>query len=239
MRSLVLLMLLLLICGSSHALTGFGESGVFEITEETLPVVLSTFTATVTTQNNVRLQWTTQSEFNLQGYYLYRSIGGEIANAVLVSGLIQPTNTSSQHSYDYTDAGIYQSGTYYYWLYSLEIDGTGTYHGPVSLLVNLDGGQGTPDIPLATGLKSIYPNPFNPSATIAYQLKSPATVRIDVFNARGQLVNSLEREHSTAGSYIWLFTGTDHSGCEISSGIYQVIMRSGKEVSARKMVLMK
>jgi hypothetical protein len=240
MRNLVLLILFSLVCGSSYALTGFGESSVFSITEETLPVELSSFTATVTAQNYVRLQWTTQSESNLQGYYLYRDNGGQIANAVLVSDLIQPTNTSSQHSYDYTDLEIYQSGTYYYWLYSLEIDGAGSYHGPVSVLINLDGSDpGTPDVPLSTGLKFIYPNPFNPSTIISYQVKSPASVKIDVYNTRGQLVNSFARTHELAGQYTWLFEGVDRSGRQLSSGVYQVVMTSGKDSSTQKMVLMK
>jgi len=239
MRTVVIVMLLLLVCGSAYALTGFGESVSFEINGQTLPVELTSFTATISIYGTVRVTWVTLSETNLQGYYLYRGLGGKLEDAEKIPSLINATNTSSQHNYEYTDAEIYQSGTYYYWLYSMEINGSGTYHGPVSVYVTLDGGQGTPDIPLATGLKSIYPNPFNPSATIAYELKSPAAVKIDVFNARGQLVSSMEREHSTAGTYNWLFDGTDHSGRELSSGVYQVIMRSGKEVSVRKMVLMK
>jgi len=239
MRTLVSVMLLLLLCGSAYALTGFGESGIFAIDDQTLPVELLSFTATVSASGMAELTWVSQSETNLYGYYIYRADSNAIGNAVMVSNLINATNTLNQQVYVFTDEQIYQSGTYYYWLYSMDLGGSGTYHGPVSVYVNLDGGQGTPDIPLATGLKSIYPNPFNPSATIAYELKSPAAVKIDVFNARGQLVNSLEREYSAAGTYNWLFDGTDHSGRQLSSGVYQVIMRSGKEVSVRKMVLMK
>jgi hypothetical protein len=239
MKNILVVSLLLFCAVSSYALTGFDVSNRFEIDDQTLPVTLLSFTAALTNHGLARLTWVSESESNLHGYYVYRSDAEGISTAAMVSGMIQATNTSSQHVYQFTDSEIFQSGTYYYWLYSLEMDGIGTYHGPVSLLINLEGDQGTPDIPLYTGLKSIYPNPFNPSTTIAYQITSPATVNIRIFNARGQLVNTLERDHSAAGEYNWIFSGVDFGGKPLSSGIYQVLMKVGKDVSNQKMVLMK
>lgn len=241
MKHLLLVSVLLLLCaGSLLALTGFGESNTFAITEQTLPVELSSFTATATAQNYVRLSWVTQSEHNLLGYYVYRGASNEINASNLISNLIAPTNTSSMKHYTYLDKEIGESGLYFYWLYSVEIDGSDTYYGPISIMVDLDGGgSDLPSIPLHTGLRNIYPNPFNPSATIAYQLKSPASVKIEVFNARGQLVKTHQTAHDAAGQYSWLFEGTDARGKALSSGVYQVVMRSGKTISSQKMVLLK
>ena len=142
MRHKLLVAAFLLLCaGSIFALTGFGESNTFGITEETLPVEMSSFSATLTANNYVQLNWVTQSETNLQGYYVYRCTAANLSSASIVSGLIQPTNTSSQQSYSFLDSEIYQSGQYYYWLYSMEMDGHGSFHGPASILVNLDGGN--------------------------------------------------------------------------------------------------
>jgi hypothetical protein len=240
MRHKLLIAALLLFCaGSIFGLTGFGESGTFGITEETLPVELSSFTAIVNTQNFVQLNWVTQSESNLLGYYVYRSTSEDLSTSIMVSGQIQPTNTSSQQNYSYLDSDIYQSAQYYYWLQSLEMDGSSSFHGPIPVLVNLEGAGEIPAIPLETGLRAIYPNPFNPSTTISYQLKQPNTVHLNIYNAKGQKVQTLTMSHSTAGFFSVLFDGRDSGGRALASGIYRVVMTAGTEVSAQKIVLMK
>jgi hypothetical protein len=238
MRHKLLVAAFLLLCaGSIFALTGFGESNTFGITEETLPVEMSSFSATLTANNYVQLNWVTQSETNLQGYYVYRCTAANLSSASIVSGLIQPTNTSSQQSYSFLDSEIYQSGQYYYWLYSMEMDGHGSFHGPASILVNLDGD--IPGIPLETGLRAIYPNPFNPSTTISYQIKTPEAVTLSIYNTRGQIVQTISRSHNTAGIYSVQFEGKDTHGNTLSSGVYHVVMTAGKHSSTQKIVLMK
>jgi hypothetical protein len=240
MRQLLIIAALLLICaGSIFALTGFGESNIFEIDTQTLPVELSSFNATLTSQNKVQLNWVTQSETNLNGFYVYRGSSEELKAAIIVSNQIQPTNTSSQQSYSYTDMEIYTSGQYYYWLQSMEMDGSSSYHGPITIMVNLDGDVSTPDIPLTSGLKVVFPNPFNPSTTISYELQSPSEVEISIYNTRGQVVRTMSRSHKSAGSFSWVFDGRDVSGNALSSGIYRVVMSAGKEISTQKIVLMK
>ena len=239
-HKLLIATLLLLCTASLFALTGFGESNTFGITEETLPVVLSSFTATGTAQNYVQLLWVTQSETNLNGYYVYRGNDDELGTAIMVSPQIQPSNTSSQHSYIYTDMEIHASGQYYYWLQSIEMDGNSNFHGPITVLVNLDGNDpGTPNIPLETGLRAIYPNPFNPSTTISYQLQSPSDVSINIYNLRGQIIQTLNRSHSAAGYYTLVFDGKDSAGNTLPSGVYQMVMTAGKTISMQKIVLMK
>jgi hypothetical protein len=239
-HTLLVAIVLLVLTGSIFALTGFGVSGPFTITNETLPVELSSFTAQSTVQNYVRLLWTTQSESNLQGYYLYRDDSATLSEALMCSGLIQATNSSSLHSYEYTDMEIYQSGTYYYWLHSLEMDGNGSYHGPITILINLEGDNPEiPEIPVETGLRAIYPNPFNPNTTISYQLQTPETVSLSIYNLRGQMVQTFSRSHNAAGIYAVVFDGRDSQGNAIASGVYHVIMSAGKHISTRHIVLMK
>jgi len=240
MKRILLASVLLLLCtGSLFALTGFGESGIFGITEDTLPLELSSFTVAITWQNSVRLSWVTQSETGLLGYYIYRGSSSELSTSSLISELIAPTNTSSQTYYTYDDKEISQSGMYFYWLYSQELDGSGTYNGPVSIMVNLEGQPGLPDIPLHTGLQTIYPNPFNPSTTISYQLEGPGQVELSIYNARGQIVRTFSRHHATPGYFNLVFDGKDSSGNSLSSGVYHVVMISGKQVSNQKIVLLK
>jgi hypothetical protein len=236
MRHKLLIATFLLLCaGSVFALTGFGESNAFAITEQTLPVELSSFSATLTATNHVQLNWVTQSETNLHGFYVNRGTSADLSTASMVSGLIQPTNTSSQQYYSYIDSDIYASGLYYYWLYSMELDGIGNYHGPISIQVNLAGGNpDSPGIPMETGLRAIYPNPFNPKTTISYQLETPETVTLRIYNTRGQIAHTLTRSHSVAGFYSVIYDAKD-----ATSGVYYVVMEAGKHSSTQKIVLMK
>lgn len=240
MRMSLILLLLLLLCGNVFALTGFGESNVFGINENTLPVELSMFNASIISDNQIRVLWATQSETNLLGYYVYRALDCDsISAALIISALIPSTNTSSFQIYQYIDNSILLSGVYHYWLVSLEQDGTENVHGPLAVHVNVGGEWEAPGAPLISGIKTIFPNPFNPSTTIVYQLKHPASVRIGVYNARGQLVNSMSRPQSKEGEYSWIFTGQDHFGKPLSSGIYQIVFTAGQQKSVKKMVLLK
>ncbi|MBL0062891.1 MAG: T9SS type A sorting domain-containing protein [bacterium] len=48
---------------------------------------------------------------------------------------------------------------------------------------------------------SAYPNPFNPSTTIAFDLNARAQVSLDVYDVTGRLVRTLINEQLNAGSY--------------------------------------
>ena len=207
--------------------------------DPTVPVELSQFAATITAQNYVQITWTTQSESNISGYNIYRNTNIDLSSAIKVSDLIEGTNTSEAHTYSYLDQELEQSGTYYYWLQNVELDGYISYHGPVSVTFKVDDGGSTPDIPFVTKLENAYPNPFNPNTNIRYQLKEAGDVKIDIFNARGQLVRSLSRTHDAAGYYQINWDGRDSSGKAVSSGVYQYRMTSGKYHSTKKMVLKK
>jgi hypothetical protein len=207
--------------------------------DPTVPVELSHFAATITAQNYVQITWTTQSESNITGYNIYRNDSIDLGSAIKVSEMIEGTNTSEACTYTYLDKELEQSGTYYYWLQNVEMDGYTSYHGPVSVTFTAEDGGGTPDIPFVTKLENAYPNPFNPNTNIRYQLKEAGDVKIDIFNARGQLVRSFSRTHDAAGYYQINWDGRDSSGKAVSSGVYQYKMTSGKYHSTKKMVLKK
>ncbi len=205
----------------------------------TVPVELSSFTATITAQNYVKLAWTSQSESNIMGYNLYRNESLDLSAAIKITDLIAGTNTSEAHTYTYLDRELEQTGTYYYWLQVSDLDGSSIYHGPINVVFSQGEEGGTPDIPFVTKLENAYPNPFNPNTNIRYQLEKPGDVKIDIYNARGQLVRSFSSYHAAAGYYQINWDGRDSSGKAVSSGVYQYKMTSGKYHSTKKMVLKK
>ena len=205
----------------------------------TLPVELSHFSATVTAENFVQLTWVSQTESNLLGYNVYRNAALDLSSAIKISGMIEGTNTSTAQTYIYVDEELEQSGTYYYWLQNVDLDGSSSYHGPVSVLFDAEAGTVIPPIPLVTRLENAYPNPFNPDTAIPYQLKDPAKVKIDIYNLKGQLVRSFEQSHDTPGYYRLIWNGCDRSGKALASGVYLYKMSCGSYQAAKKVILKK
>ncbi len=91
----------------------------------------------------------------------------------------------------------------------------------------------------ATALLDNYPNPFHPSTTISYNLKTKAPVLIEVYNLKGQKVRTLISETKAAGTHSTLWNGTDENSQPVASGVYLYRMTADGYSSTRKMMLMK
>ncbi len=83
-------------------------------------------------------------------------------------------------------------------------------------------------------LEANYPNPFNPSTTIRYNLPKAADVRLEIFDATGRLVQQLVSGRQQAGEQraVW-----DASG--MASGVYLYRLSAGEFVKTRKMLLVR
>jgi flagellar hook assembly protein FlgD len=92
---------------------------------------------------------------------------------------------------------------------------------------------------LVTKLESIYPNPFNPSTTIRFQLSQAAEISLEIYNIKGQKVATLTNGHKTAGTHTAIWNGIDNSGRKASSGIYYVRLKTPKQTESRKITLIK
>lgn len=238
MKKESIVIIILLISGSIFALTGYGESNVFEITEETLPVELSSFTAVQSGGSSVRLRWVTQSETNLYGFRIYRSTNEELSQAQILNILINATNTSQMQVYVYVDAEIYSPGIYYYWLEMIDINSVSQFKGPISVNVAYPEG-GNPEIPLVTGIDSIYPNPFNPGTWISYSLAEESKAILEIFNLKGQIVMQKVIPNQSAGRYKYFWDGKNQNGITCTSGLYFFRLTTNKTNYIAKMILMK
>ncbi len=63
-------------------------------------------------------------------------------------------------------------------------------------------------------LRGNYPNPFNPSTTIVFELRESSEVMLQLFDVKGQLVNTLASSYLSPGSYETFWDGTNFSGKE-------------------------
>ncbi len=84
-----------------------------------------------------------------------------------------------------------------------------------------------------------YPNPFNPQTTIEFSIPEAANTTLDIYNVRGQKINTLINDRLDADTHQVVWNGTDASGKNVTSGIYFYKLNSGRYTSTKKMILLK
>ena len=84
-----------------------------------------------------------------------------------------------------------------------------------------------------------YPNPFNPTLTVAFELEVAGRVELAVYNVAGKRVRTLAREHRPAGRHEVSWDATGDNGSRAASGVYVVRIVSGSWQETRKVVLLK
>ena len=84
-----------------------------------------------------------------------------------------------------------------------------------------------------------YPNPFNPSTTISYNIAVDGMAKLEVYNIKGQLVKTLVNEPKLMGKHQVVWDGKDFRGKGMASGIFFVRLSSAGKSSRHKMVLVK
>ena len=102
-----------------------------------------------------------------------------------------------------------------------------------------NGIQTEDDFPLNFRLGNNYPNPFNPSTTISYELPRSGLVKIEIYNSLGQLINVLENSEQSAGKHFLKWGGTNSAGASVNSGIYFYRMSCTGSTLVKKMMLLK
>jgi ligand-binding sensor domain-containing protein len=75
-------------------------------------------------------------------------------------------------------------------------------------------------LPSGFYLSNNYPNPFNPETVIEYQLPSSQNIILNIYDLRGNLVQSLIDQKQSAGIHRVIWKGVNQRGCRVSSGVY-------------------
>lgn len=83
-------------------------------------------------------------------------------------------------------------------------------------------------------ISNSYPNPFNPSTAIEYQVPKTSKVKISVFNLVGEEITVLVNEEKSQGKY-----KVEFNGANLSSGVYFYKMQAENFTSTKKFVLLK
>ncbi len=84
-----------------------------------------------------------------------------------------------------------------------------------------------------------YPNPFNPSTTISWDMPTPGQVEISVYNLKGQKVQTLTNQQYSKGKYQIVWNGKNSLQQSVSSGIYFIRLKQNEKNQTRKVILVK
>ena len=121
-------------------------------------------------------------------------------------------------------------------------DGSSTYQQMVELIVDyllFGGAVSTNDLVQQPQSLKIWPNPFNPSTTISFDLAAEGEVDLRIFNLRGQLVQTLCHSSLGIGHHKLIWDGTDSTGRKVSSGVYFYRFKTPDYSNSRRMILLK
>ena len=175
----------------------------------------------------VTLAWTTASETNNYGFEVQRQAVGasEWRNLAFIKGA---GTTNQPLAYSYQDA-LDQAGQYRYRLRQIDLNGAETLsHSVVAELA----------APAQVVLAQNYPNPFNPLTEIQFQIPAGSNqiVTLEVYNTRGQRINTLASGTYKPGFYSVRWEGMDEAGREAASGVYFISLQTGPHRLLRKMI---
>ena len=102
------------------------------------------------------------------------------------------------------------------------------------------GETAAPETPIARfQLSPAYPNPFNPSTRIDFAIGTDAPVSLKVYSLDGRCVATLVDEARPAGAYSATWTGRDHGGRTVASGVYVARLVAGRRSAAIRLTLIK
>lgn len=90
------------------------------------------------------------------------------------------------------------------------------------------------EIPNQFRLYQNFPNPFNPSTTIRFDVAQRSDVKLSIFNLLGKEIKVLVNEHLNAGSYEYAFNSEG-----LPSGVYYYQLHYGNALETKKMVVVK
>ena len=203
--------------------------------DNVLPVMLSEFRA-VSIENGVRIYWTAETEASMTGYRVKRAEMENVTIGVYISALIDARNNPTTERYYHIDREVVNGREYFYWLETIENDGTKEVFGPVSVVYTSDGD----DVPITmTTMSSAYPNPMNLGTIANFEIavKDNETAELRIYNIRGQVVRSYENIPAGHQTVIW--DGRDVNGREVSSGVYFYRLTSPSSHIVQRMVVVK
>jgi hypothetical protein len=94
-------------------------------------------------------------------------------------------------------------------------------------------------LPARLALRRAWPNPFNPSTTIEYDVPRAGDIDLSIYDARGRFVRSLRSSVSEPGRHAVAWDGRDRRGEPVGAGVYLARLTAAGEQRTLKLMLLK
>ncbi|MBX2991762.1 MAG: T9SS type A sorting domain-containing protein [Bacteroidetes bacterium] len=174
----------------------------------------------------VNVGWDQSPEPDVMGYWVYRS-----AAANFIPAASNRIGTATGNAF--VDLNVSGSNRWYYRVTAFDSSGNESVSsGEVSVI--LTGAGGGQPLPTEFALYQNFPNPFNPSTTIKYDVPEPSLVRIAVYDMLGREVAVLVDEMRLAGRH-----QVSWNAAHVASGMYVYRMQAGGLSVNKKLVFLK
>lgn len=95
------------------------------------------------------------------------------------------------------------------------------------------------EYPAAFDLRPCYPNPFNQTTIIPYELRESSHIIIIVYNFLGERVRTLAENFQASGSHEIAWDSLDEQGKTVASGVYLVELKAAGHHQLTKVTLIK
>lgn len=178
-------------------------------------------------ENGIRITWQPNSEMDLRGYNIYRSVNSVTSFNLLNSQPVRDTL--------WVDTQL-PAGTYYY--YARAVDSSNFFSEPSDTVF------GSPVVgiaqddknsrPVGITLHANYPNPFNPSTVLSFEIPEATHVTLKVFDLLGREISVLVDEVKMSGKHSvqWDARG-------VASGVYYAVLQVGSHLRQHQMILLR
>nr|MBP7310342.1 T9SS type A sorting domain-containing protein [Candidatus Cloacimonadota bacterium] len=107
---------------------------------------------------------------------------------------------------------------------------------PASIQISIVANEDPIQMPVSI---SSYPNPFQTSTSIKFELPETMPVNLDIYNLKGQKVRSLYSGLKTSGSHSLAWDGRDNENHLLPSGTYLLRLKQGDRSLTRKLLLLR
>lgn len=147
-------------------------------------------------------------------------------------------NHIGTHSSPNFEHDVSELGDHYYILSAVDIhENESEYSDVVSVtLLSLLDVHGIPE---SYTLHQNFPNPFNPTTKIKYDLPEDALVSVSIYDLMGRMIKSLSFGYKSAGYHSLQWDATNDIGESVSAGMYIYTIQAGDYIATKKMVLLK
>ena len=187
-----------------------------------------------------KLTWNSNTEPDMQSYKIWKYAEG----SSMIVATVPHSNSNATHSW--VDNSVSPAGKFdpvYTYSYKVKAVDNSNYESLYSNQVSISGtgaiwkknSKEENNIDITTyALNSNYPNPFNPTTQIGFQIPKNSFVNLIVYNSVGQKVATLVNQNLSSGKY-----SVEFEAKHLPSGVYIYKIQAGEFSNAKKMILTK